>query len=76
MPTEIITKPCAYCEKPILQTRNNRSTWAAVLYCDNACKRQANRKGEWNGFDVEPTRIEVPNPHVNWRPTKGKKNKV
>jgi hypothetical protein len=76
MPTEVITKPCAQCGTPILQTRNNKSTWASVIYCDNKCKRIANRHAEWEDLPPEPTRIEVPNPHVNWRPTKGKKNKV
>lgn len=75
MPTEIITKPCAQCGRVIEQTRNNRSTWASVIYCDNKCKRIANR-GAFFDDTPAPTRIEIPNPHVNWRPTKGKKNKA
>lgn len=45
-------KPCAYCGAPIQWTRNNATTWNSVQYCDNACKRQANRK---LGLTLDPT---------------------
>lgn len=73
MPTEVITKPCEYCGEPILQTRNNKSEWPTIRFCDAKCRRVANRKGFFVEEEPEPTKIEVPNPHVNWRP-KGKKH--
>lgn len=38
------TKPCRYCGTLIHWTRNTSAIWERVLYCDNACKRMANRK--------------------------------
>ncbi|PZP40416.1 MAG: hypothetical protein DI585_01115 [Pseudomonas fluorescens] len=72
-----ISKPCEHCGDPILQTRNNKSEWATIRFCGTKCRRMFNRKAMQNGTYVEdepePTRIEMPNPHVNWRP-KGKKH--
>jgi hypothetical protein len=77
MPVEQISKPCEHCGKPILQTRNNKSEWNTIRFCDNKCRRVFNRHAMQDGTYVEdepePTKIEVPNPHVNWRP-KGKKH--
>lgn len=74
MVTEPISKPCLQCKRPILQTRNNKSKWASIVFCDNHCRRVHNRTAEFDDTPA-PDRIELPNPHVNWRPTKGKKNK-
>ena len=75
--TEQISKPCEHCGKPILQTRNTKAEWASIRFCSTQCRRVFNRKAFQNGTFVEdtpePTKIERPNPHTNWRP-KGKKH--
>lgn len=40
---KIAEKPCKHCGAIIVWTRNTSTIWNNVLYCDNACKRQANR---------------------------------
>lgn len=40
---KITEKPCAHCGEPIIWTRALATSWEDVLYCDNACKRKANR---------------------------------
>lgn len=49
---KITEKPCAWCGQPIHWTRNNSTIFNNILYCDNACKRQANRA---LGLTVDPT---------------------
>jgi hypothetical protein len=39
----VLEKPCRYCGKPILWTRNLAAMWDTVVFCDNACKRRYNR---------------------------------
>lgn len=41
---KIAEKPCRWCGATIHWTRNTSAIWETVLYCDNACKRMANRK--------------------------------
>lgn len=41
---KVTEKPCEHCGKPIQWTRNTATIWESIKYCDNACKRQANRQ--------------------------------